>query len=413
MRTSRVNKKLLFIPIASPVHDRKAVEFVLEKYLGDIRPYVDEVCSLVTRAEDLPRGYGGYVVLVLTGGSEHVILELAREDKPMLLVPHDKMNSLPATIEAYSRLFREGRRAWIASLETPAGDVAPFTKAVKAYYRIRGSRIGVVGGVSPWLVYSRVDRRLVKKKLGMELVDIPLSEVVDYMKRVSGDRVREVVDKVTEKASEIRVPRNTITEASKVYLALKEIVDKYRLDGLTIKCFDLVLQHGVTACLALALLNSEGIVAGCEGDIPAAIAMYISYLLTGCTGFLANVSWILGDEVQLAHCTIALNMVEKYVLDTHFETNQSVGIEGYLKGGKVSLLRLSPEIDKLRVIVGDLVTGEPFSKMLCRTQVVVKINNSYKIIEDPMGNHYILVPGDIRREVKYLSQLLGIEPEIL
>lgn len=53
-----------------------------------------------------------------------------------------------------------------------------------------------------------------------------------------------------------------------VYIGfLKEVICTNQLDAITLECFDMVNNHSVTACLALALLNSRGVVAGCEGDL--------------------------------------------------------------------------------------------------------------------------------------------------
>ncbi|WFO74740.1 hypothetical protein J4526_06575 [Desulfurococcaceae archaeon MEX13E-LK6-19] len=400
--------KILFVPIASPIHDKRAVDLVVRRYRDKIEPYVDEVFDLVTRPQDVPRGFDAYVVLVVTGGSEHIALEIANEDKPVLLIAHDRMNSLPATLEAYSKLREENKLVWIASLEDPVYDVKSFVKAVKAWMKLRGARIGVIGGVSHWLVYSRVERDSLKK-LGIELVEIPLDKLIELINSISDEETSQYVDKIINNAIDVRVPRESVVKAVKVYIALKKLVEEYNLAGFTIKCFDLILRHNVSACLALAMLNSEGIIAGCEGDVPAAITMLISQLLTGYTGFLANVAWILDDEIQLAHCTIAFNLVENYSLDTHFETNKSVGVEGYVKTKRVSLIKISPKLDRLRVIVGDLITGEPISRMLCRTQVVVKTSNSRKILDDPMGNHYIVVPEDIKNEAKFFAHLARLK----
>ena len=40
--------------------------------------------------------------------------------------------------------------------------------------------------------------------------------------------------------------------------------------------FDIVKTCGTTSCLALALLNDEGIVAGCEGDMQTLLSMFLA-----------------------------------------------------------------------------------------------------------------------------------------
>jgi L-fucose isomerase-like protein len=114
----------------------------------------------------------------------------------------------------------------------------------------------------------------------------------------------------------------SIEGALKIYSGFKAIVNKYKLDGITVRCFDLLEIYKNTGCLGLSLLNNEGIVAGCEGDIPALISMVILHYLTDEPVFMANPASINIDknEVILTHCTLPLNMPDKFYLKTHFES---------------------------------------------------------------------------------------------
>ena len=53
----------------------------------------------------------------------------------------------------------------------------------------------------------------------------------------------------------------------RLYRAIKRIVEEEKLSALTLSCFKLIEQTGTTGCLALSLLNDDGIIAGCEGDL--------------------------------------------------------------------------------------------------------------------------------------------------
>jgi len=111
-----------------------------------------------------------------------------------------------------------------------------------------------------------------------------------------------------------------------IYHALKKLVADYRLDALTLRCFDLVLKDRSTGCLALSALFDEGIDAGCEGDIPSILALHWLRLLTGRIGWMANPSKItIGSttveetgsdtpmaEMLIAHCTTARSILSGY-----------------------------------------------------------------------------------------------------
>ena len=81
-------------------------------------------------------------------------------------------------------------------------------------------------------------------------------------------------------------------KAMRLYRAIRKIVDEDRLSALTLSCFRLIEQTGTTGCLALSLLNDEGIIAGCEGDLQSVFTMLAAKVLTGKPAFMANPSMI-------------------------------------------------------------------------------------------------------------------------
>ena len=83
-----------------------------------------------------------------------------------------------------------------------------------------------------------------------------------------------------------------LLKAMRLYQAVKIICEKKKLDAVTLSCFSLIEKLGTTGCLALALLNDEGIPAGCEGDLQSIFTLLIAKTLTGQAGFMANPAFI-------------------------------------------------------------------------------------------------------------------------
>ena len=112
-----------------------------------------------------------------------------------------------------------------------------------------------------------------------------------------------------------------------------------------------------TGCWALAKLNSEGIVAGCEGDVPTMLTMMVVRALCGVSCFQANPASINPEtgEIPFAHCTIPFDMVQRYELDTHFESGIGVGIRGYVPEGPVTICKLAGDLSRAFVAEGKLL----------------------------------------------------------
>jgi hypothetical protein len=74
--------------------------------------------------------------------------------------------------------------------------------------------------------------------------------------------------------------------------------------------------------------------------------------------------------------------------------------------GSVTLFRFyGPKCDQLHLASGELLRSE-LSPNLTET---IKLNgNRWDFLEQCFGNHYVVVSGDIRNELKLLGKWLGI-----
>jgi L-fucose isomerase-like protein len=125
--------------------------------------------------------------------------------------------------------------------------------------------------------------------------------------------------------------------------------------------------------------------------------MMIVRSLFGISGFQANPSSIDPEtgEMVFAHCTIPLDMVNSYELDTHFESGIGVGIRGYMQEGPVTIFKVSGDLRRHFIAEGMLIRNQQKAD-LCRTQQVIRLNDksltSY-FLTQPIGNHHIILPG--------------------
>jgi L-fucose isomerase-like protein len=134
------------------------------------------------------------------------------------------------------------------------------------------------------------------------------------------------------------------------------------------------------------------------------LSMMITRALTGCSGFQANPASINPEtgDILFAHCTIPFDMVERYELDTHFESGIGVGIRGYMKEGPVTVFKLSGDLSRHFVAEGHLVRNQA-KPDLCRTQQVIQLDDPQQatyFLTHPIGNHHIIVPGHHRQAIE-------------
>jgi L-fucose isomerase-like protein len=250
----------------------------------------------------------------------------------------------------------------------------------------------MVGEPSDWLISSHTNAETVRMLSGISIIPIPMTEL---MKRIDA-----LTDETPAEHSDNPVIQQALPGANRIYRGLKQLVEDYQLQGLTLRCFDLLTSMKNTGCLALAKLNQDGIVAGCEGDIPTLITMMIARALIGVSGFQANPAQIDPEtgEMLFAHCTIPLNMVERYELDTHFESGIGIGIRGYMKEGDITIFKVSSRLNRWFIAEGTLVRNQA-EPDLCRTQQVIQLSDKTQTVyfmKNPIGNHHVVLPGHHR-----------------
>ena len=370
--------------LTSELHDEAAVGAVTQEFLGSLG------IEYTLKGNDYS-DYGSHtlsIIYVRTGGTEGIFKRLLpqlrqQSQAPFYLLTSGKSNSLAASMEILSYLQQNYMQGEIIHGSADCADyiarrLQTLQKVQEAKRQLNGARLGIIGEPSDWLISSVADPKAVKTKLGIELVEVPISELL------------EGIDKVTEGEMPDRI-----------YQALKAIVTKHNLQGFTLRCFDLLTAVHNPGCWALAKVNAEGIVAGCEGDVPAMLSMAITNALLGVSGFQANPSQINPEtgEMLFAHCTIPLNMVERYELDTHFESGIGVGIRGFMKEGAVTVFKVSGDLKRSFVAEGELVRNQA-KPDLCRTQQVIQLTDNEQtsyFLTHPIGNHHIITPGKNRK----------------
>lgn len=343
------------------------------------------------------------VFFIESGGAEVPFKAIYQNYRaPYYLLTTGNSNSLASALEILSFLqarHLNGRILYGSPDEIKASlrEIAVLERA-DAY--LASSRLGVIGSPSDWLISSSVDFALAKEKFGVDFVCISMEELQSEIDKKEYDSPL-ITPELRAKAAS----RDVLEGALAIYGALKRLIKKYNLKGFSIRCFDLLPTRKNTACLALALLNSEGVSAGCEGDEAALLSMHLFRSL-GSPSFQCNPSVISPSEnsLVLAHCTCPLSMLTSYRFMTHFELGLGIGIRGKFREGSVTLFKLSPKLDAYHLFHGQILQN--LEKVnLCRSQIKVQLDGGADaLLTSPYGNHLLLAYGD---ETELLTKLLA------
>ena len=93
-------------------------------------------------------------------------------------------------------------------------------------------------------------------------------------------------------------------------------------------------------------------------------------------------------------------MVDKFHLDTHFESQIGVAIKGELKEEVITIFKLSKNLKDFYVAKGKIIRNLSETN-LCRTQIEVRVNDNIEyFLNRPYGNHHLVIYGDYVENIK-------------
>lgn len=388
------------ITFASLLHKQSSIRSSHEAILSELEKYFT-VRFVNYKDIDKLSNDDFKIIFIATGGVERLVIQHFESlPRPAVILADGMQNSLAAALEVSSWLRNRGMKSEILH-----GELTSIIKRVHILYNnfqaqrsLFGVRIGVIGTPSSWLVASNVDYLLAKRRWGVEYIDIPLERVYKVYDRITDNEVGASCAAVASQALACRegTPEDML-KAMRLYRAIKRVCKEEKLSAVTLSCFKMIERTGTTGCLTLAMLNDEGILAGCEGDLQSIFTLLAAKALTGKVGFMANPSMIntRTNELILAHCTIGLKQTEKYIIRNHFETESGIGIQGLLPTGDVTIVKCGGEcLDEYYLSTGTLTENTNFINM-CRTQVRIKMNTPAEyFLKNPLGNHHILIQGN-------------------
>lgn len=205
-------------------------------------------------------------------------------------------------------LVREGRAFRLVTGpwndEHVKAEVLRVVRAGAAASQLRRTRLGVLGEVIPGYLNLVIDRKALKRDLGVEIVEISQEELTGSFQTVSVEDQRAALEEM-RLWSVKDVAETDQTKSARLAVALDRLVEKYHLDGGTVNCrspyFLSNPEIGIVACYAVSRLMQRGKPFTCTGDVPTAIAAVILKLL--------------GAQAQWCECNV-IDYQDDYMLLT-------------------------------------------------------------------------------------------------
>lgn len=378
-------------------------------------------------AEDgFPEDEGGRVMVAvpMSGAVQPVVLKAAEKFDAVCIYPgyvednfNEKarlgmleLNAAPAVMDIYAVLKRKKEHVFLCeNIE----DLKSTIRAADAYFKIQGSKLVLIGDTEPWVISSSRDFDIYRDRLGVEIINISLDDMIRKYEKVTAEEARELYDTWKFGAYEIVEPTDAdITNASRLIVTLLRIIEENEADGIAVACFDLLHRLNTTACLSLSHINSKtDYIAACEGDLDSAVTMLFMKQLTDARLWMANPNLQKDKTVNFVHCTAPTesNGVSfSYKLRNHHESGIGVSPQvDFPDGLRLTAIRISDDASTITINTG---TGENGTREpTCRTQYRVKFDDYESYIKNVLGCHQVFVFDDISKEAAILADMFKLK----
>ena len=396
---------LYLITFNSGVYKEKQVYENHKELLSELEKHFNIHLIYYKDADSIPAN-AYKMAFIGSGGVEgSVIRNFSILPYPITLLADGVSNSLAASLEIAAWVRSKDMKVNIihGDPKTMAEQVIIHHQAFAAKRSLKGKRIGVIGTPSSWLVASHVDYLLAGQRWGVTYQDIPLKEVVKRFSSITDDEVGVEASLVATHCQSCQeTTPESLLRAMRLYKAIRTICSEYKLDAVTFSCFSLATELNTSGCLALSLLNEEGICAGNEGDLQSIMTLLMTKELFNKSGFIANPTFIDAktNEISLAHCTISPSMTESFRLRPNKE-GVGISIQGIIPKGDITLFKCGGEcLDEYFVSSGQLIENID-DDSANRTQIKIKLEKSVNyFLRNPLGNHHILIRGNHTQAIR-------------
>jgi len=376
-------------------------------------------------AQDLiSKGIDGLVCISGTFALGHLILELNKViQKPILLwgleeLPYDggkiRLNSVCGINLNSSNLYKAGVKTYHVVIGNQIDeDWLDSLRIIKAFAT---KRIGIIGYRAKGFFNLDVDELDLYRELGLLIDHFELNEI--YKIEVDANQIKERIEQVKDIFDVSSISEEQLNHVAELISKINKFIDNNQLDALAIRCWpEFATDFGISPCAAMSVLQAEGKILTCEGDILGSLSMVAHSAIGAKTPYLADFSQVDFKEnfALLWHCGVApCNLWDgkcNRSLEPYFAGGKGVTADFVMKSGNVSFLRIDYAPGEYRLFLqkGKII---PMDKKLKGTYAKAVFEDHVKdvlkkIIDNGIAHHVSVVYDDYIRPLTIFAKIKG------
>jgi len=297
-------------------------------------------------------------------------------------------------------------------------DMAVFARAAHAYHQLRRSRIGLLGYMSMGMYSAAFDHLALLRDWGPEVDQVDQYILIKRLEAVTNAQIDPLIGKAKKEWDITKSVRPRDLEITlKMYYAIKALAKERHWDCLTVKCqYELSKEFGYTPCVPLSMLGNK-IPCSCEGDVPLISAQIAMHYLTGKIVSYGDIHTVEPNGIIMGACGFAPFEMGEGRPKVDRTTNLCEGLANctVYKEGEITFARMGYTPDrklKMHVAFGKTHRPRPFSEIGCLPYPSMEVELSglgEQFAQGMLSQHYAIVYGDCRAELRELLRLSDIE----
>ncbi len=291
-------------------------------------------------------------------------------------------------------------------------EISNACRLIRAAHMMKGTRILYVN-TTP---FDSPASARIKERFGTEVVHAGPERVnAAYQAVEEGDARNDAHDWISGALRVQEPSEQDIVSSSRLYLALRRLMEEEHAQAITINCLGLFAQKRLPAypCLAFCRMNDLGLVGVCEGDVDSTLTQLLFTYAFGIPGYVSDpVIDTSNNTVIHAHCVAATRMDgpagarAPYIIRSHMEDNKGASLQVKMRVGQVITMAKLIHQDVMLISTGTIIDN-PDSDRGCRTKITTRVADAHKLLNGYEGGlHRVIFYGDRTRAVKDLAGLM-------
>jgi hypothetical protein len=242
-----------------------------------------------------------------------------------------------------------------------------FLRALRVKRFLRHSKFLYIGEIPSFSAPDGpYDFRWVEERLGVRVRHIETNEFYRHFDSFSEEDVAAELEGWRRDFAAVEPTRESMLDATRVYLALRYLCAREDANGVTINCGRFTEERPVVPCLAFDRLIDEGIMCACEGDITAMLASLMLHAVSEQPVLMGNFGYRKGmfeagsAEVTIEHDIIPASMAAGRYTVRDYHT-RGFGVTAYadIKAEEpMTLLNLDSSLGRIVAVEGETKGSE-------------------------------------------------------